>query len=512
MNQIKQILASLNSTQISGSTQSEHEMDSFFDALNVVTNLTTTTNGAVVHNSSTSACVDFFALGGTNRSQNSQDANSLFIKAFFENKTYAVRLMFMFRDVREGQGLRSSFRSQIKWLAEEYPDETKKLIDLIPEYGRWDDMYAVADTPCESYMFAKYITQITSDLKNLSLDQPISLAGKWLKRINTSSKESVRLGNKTRQAFDLSQKDYRQLCSSLNRHLDVVENKMSANKWENINYSAVPSQCFLKNRNSFARHDSERYRQFILDVSENKAKVNAKTLYPYQIISKILLNTITPNEAQILWDNLTNYPVDDNAIVVADVSGSMTGLPMDVCVSIALYFSERATGPFKDHFITFSSKPKLVKTVGDTIFQKCVNLSRAEWGYNTNLEAVFLLILQTAISHKLQPSAMVKSLYIISDMQFDEAAKAPQSAVETFYDSMRNLFSEHGYTIPKLVFWNVGSSLGVPVVSTTENTVMISGFSPSILKYIVGQSTEIPTPESAMLEVINSPRYASINF
>lgn len=492
----------------------ETYMTAFLDSLTNVLNHTTTENGAVTHNSSLNSCVDFFAQGGAIRTRSDADIIQMFTPAFVQDKTIAVRLMFMFRDIRGGQGQRRPFRIQLNWLANNYPEQTKPLIDLVAEYGRWDDVYSVMDTPCEAYALHLMKSQVQQDLDNILVQKPISLLGKWLKRINTSSKQSVALGHLTRKSFGISSKDYRKLCSNLNKYLDVVENRMSAKEWDKISYDKVPGQCLIKNRKAFIRNDSERYQEFVSAAQKGEVKVNSGTLYPHQIVGKVLAyNSITPEEAEIMWNNLPDVEVDQNAIVVADVSGSMMGTPMEVSIALAIYFSERAKGVYRDKFITFSTKPTLEVVKGANIFEKVHNLSRAHWDMSTNLEAVFNSILMAAVDSKLAPSDMVGTLYIISDMEFDSCSSVRSSEVESFYESMKNSFNYAGYTIPKLVFWNVDARHNnFPVLNNTPNTCMISGFSPNILKYVTGSDSEVLTPESMMMEVVNSPRYSGIKF
>jgi hypothetical protein len=484
------------------------------EAIEQQSNLTTTENGAITNQSSLSKCVDFFAQGGAIRNRSESDVIAMFKAAFDENQTTAVRLAFMFRDVRGGQGQRTPFRMQIKWLATNYPMQTAKLLQILPEYGRWDDIYAVVDTELQGAMIRLIDSQLSSDMANMLQYENISLLGKWLKRINTSSKESVRIGHIIRRGLNLSEKEYRKMCSNFNAYLNVIENKMSAKQWDQIEYQKVPGQCMMKHMAAFRRNDHERFQQYITLAQAGKVKVNAGTLYPYQIIEKIIWNSsISEDEAEILWNNLTHYDVDPNALVIADVSGSMQGTPLNVCISLALYFSERAKGIFKDKFITFSSRPTLQQVTGNTIYEKANNLNSAHWEMNTNLEAVFNLVLNAAVTNNIPADEMVETLYIISDMEFDECMSGQKAhQVETLYDSLKGSFEDAGYTMPKLVFWNVDARQGnYPVLVNTPNTCMISGFSPSILQYF-NTPGALPTAEDMMRLVINSPRYSSIEF
>jgi hypothetical protein len=219
----------------------------------------------------------------------------------------------------------------------------------------------------------------------------------------------------------------------------------------------------------------------------------------------VLTGSITDQEANVLWDNLTEIPFDENALVVADVSGSMSGMPINVCISLALYLSQNAKGIYKDSFITFSEKPELVELTGTTFTDKVKQLISAAWGMNTNLRMVFEKVLSAAINSHLSPAEMIKTLYIISDMQFDEGLS--DTPDESLFGELKEMFNSHGYALPKLVYWNVAADHKFPVINNEPNTVMISGFSPNIIRYI---NEGILTPEQMMLDVINSERYSVI--
>ena len=509
---------------ISTSAKKETVMSNNF--VNALINQTTTDNGAVALKSSLSNCCDFFAQGGALRGSSPERAWDLFSKAFCEDREVAVRLMFMFRDIRGGQGQRQVFRDQFSQLSFQYPKETAKLLSLIPEYGRWDDVYCALST-LRKQVLETIESQLKEDIVNLQDGKSISLLGKWLKRINTSAATSRKIGHITKRHLKLSNKEYRKLCSKLNRYLMVTENLMSSKEWDKIEYSKVPGQCLNRNRKVFQKRDNDRYMKWVELAQAGKVKVNAATLYPHQVVKQIRASqqswgyqdpskTITPEEAQMFWINLADFAVDANAIVVADLSGSMDcdrngASPIDVSIALALYFSERAKGPYKDVFITFSREPTLQRIVGGNIWDR-VNSMQNDFIEDTNLEKVFDLVLQTAVASSLAAEDMVDKIYIISDMQFNAASGQKEDGVETFYQLMKGKFDKTIYTIPKLVFWNVnaGDHNTLPVLKNTPNTCMISGFSPSILQFL-GQP-ELPSTEDLMMMVVNSPRYSNIKF
>jgi hypothetical protein len=186
----------------------------------------------------------------------------------------------------------------------------------------------------------------------------------------------------------------------------------------------------------------------------------------------------------------------------------MNGNPLDVCTSLAIYFAERNQGAFKDAFITFSNRPSLQKLKGKTLKEKDANLRRADWNQNTNLQAVFDVVLSTAVENNVPLHQMPNVLYIISDMQFDVACRDND---KTNFEVIKQKYEQSGYEMPKLVFWNVNATpeKGVPVKKDERGTYLVSGCSPVILKYLLGGISV--TPYESMLEVLNNERYAEIS-
>jgi hypothetical protein len=120
----------------------------------IQSNDTRTENGMPTNSTSGSYLLDmFFKMGGM-RGQNESEILSLFVNAFNENPVLAVKAMFNLRDIRGGMGERRSFRVMFKWLCENQPEYSTRIMDLIMEYGRPDDLFEAFDTPCEKYMMA----------------------------------------------------------------------------------------------------------------------------------------------------------------------------------------------------------------------------------------------------------------------------------------------------------------------------------------------------------------------
>lgn len=490
----------------------------FVNALRNEDNFTFTENGATALKSTYSSLVDLFGSIGAFRSRTDNEIIDAFSKAFAEDKLLATKMAFYARDIRGGLGERRVFRIILGFLAKVYPEIAKKNLKHIPTFGRFDDLYEFVGTEVESTMWDIIREQWETDVQNMKENKSVSLLSKWLKSVNTSSKESSRLGKLTADKLGLSEKEYRKTLSALRKYLDVTEIKMSHNQWSDINYAGVPSRAMSIYRNAFRKHDEDRFNAYIESVSKGESKINASTLFPYDIIEKMQLRTgwngnylAVNHYDKVLeeqWKTLPNYiEGENNVLVMADTSASMSGRPMATSVGLAMYFAERNHGVFKDVFMTFSSRPSFVQLKGSTVYERirCIP-SIVE---NTNLQAAFELILRTAINNNLTAEDMPKSLVVISDMEFDSATGYYSSDRWTFYESMKKMYADKGYEIPNVIFWNVNSRHDVfQVTSDYKGVQLASGQSPSVFKSILKNIGK--TPYEAMVDVLNDPRYDCI--
>ncbi len=492
-------------------------MNEFAEAVRGNTNEARTANGALSNATSLNAVLDFFSKSGALRGHDNEEVISYFTKAISENERLAMKALFYSRDIRGGQGERALFNVIIHYLAETNLDVIARNMDLIPEYGRWDDLYSLVGTDLEKDALEMMKVQFNLDLK---AEKP-SLLAKWLKSSNTSSKESRRLAKITYEYFGIDERTYRKALSALRSKINIVEKLMSNKNWDAIDYSNVPSQATRIYSDAFRKHSEARYNAFIEKVANGEETINAGTLYPYQITKDA--NELRNNDVQeiktldVLWNALPNYMEEpENSLCVVDTSGSMTMgesnvAPIDVSVSLGIYFAERIICPFKDYFMTFSSKPVMQKIQGKNIWEKVSNLRRAEWGMSTNLQAVFHILLKTAVEKNVSPDEMIKKIYIISDMQFDHACGGGyygDRTPATNFDAIKAKYIATGYKMPELVFWNVNASADSPVTKDENGTFLVSGCSPSILKYAI--NTIAVTPEELMLEVLEGERYEPV--
>lgn len=478
----------------------------FSEALRKESQITKTENGAIALNTTGDACLDLFSTIGSLRNADENRIYTLFEEAYKENPLYATKIVFYGRDIREGLGERDTFRILLRYIANKHPEAIQGNIALIGEYGRYDDLYFLCDTSLENDMWKFICRTFNEDIEKMNNNEPISLLAKWLKSVNTSSKESNRLGKLTAKKLGLSIKDYRKALSQLRSYLRVTEKYLTRNAWEDIDYSRVPSNAMLNYRNAFSRHDLDRFTEYLKSVKKGDAKINANTLYPYDLVEKVLFNGEQSDVIEAQWDALPDYvEKGTNALVMADVSGSMWGRPLATSIGLALYFAERNEGAYHNLFMTFSSNPKIISIKGDTITQKIRNINKAGWGMNTDLEAAFDKVLSIAIKNNIPSEEMVKSIIVVSDMEIDYCT----SKDWTFYDYMKKKYNEKGYDIPNIVFWNVNSRNDVFHSDKDKKGVQLcSGQSVTVFKQLM-KSIGM-TPVEMMDEVINSERYNPI--
>ena len=488
-------------------------MNTFMNSLYNVSgaNMGRTQNGAVAYKSTNSAVYDMFAQGGAYRQHSGNDCILLFKNAFEENESLAMKCLFYLRDVRGGQGERRFFRVCYRWLASKGFPAAERNLEHISEYGRWDDLiFCTIDTPLEKKAFDIITKQLALDVQC----KTPSLLAKWLPSENASSAQTAYWGNKLRKHLNLTHKEYRKMLSALRERINVLERLMSANRWDEIEFDKIPSKAGLVYKNAFARRDiiAKKYEAF---AKSEQTKVNATTLYPYELVERAKHAYVDVDIAMLnkYWENLPNYFGDKPAsmMCVVDTSGSMTWgsnpTPLSVSVSLGMYCAERLNGPFKDHFITFSHTPKLVKINGVDFVDKTKRIMKNQINQNTDLEAVFTMLKQAIIQHDVKSEDIPKTLVIITDGQIDcmTTQHWNQNSVMTGMERIRQEWAREGLTMPRLIYWNVNAH-EVNIIDKGPNVSFVSGLSPTLFKSILSGKNGY----DLMLEAIDCARYAAI--
>lgn len=514
------------------------------DALEDNPNISVTENGALGYKHTDSKLVDMnFAIP-----QLRTFSDDLLISKWdelisSEEISLVLRWLFFLRDVRYGVGERETFRRLMKNLCNTRSENARMLIKakvdeeyLIPFYGRWDDLLCLFNTYCRNAVAEVIHDQLEKDLEGMKKHNSISLLAKWMPSINTSSKEARKFAWELASYLDLTPRAYRKMLSALRKHLDVVERKMSGRKWDEINYEGVPSKANLIYSSAFLTHDAERRTEYLESLKKGEAKINSSVSFPHEIIHAVDMHPEQVDTYDAMWKSLPNL-VDPNSrtMVVVDGSGSMcTNIPgsgctaMEVSNAIGIYFAERLAGEFKNKFITFGGRPQYVDFTGKkTILEKWRHAERFNDCSNTNIEAVFMMVLNTAKKYRMRQDEMPANLLFISDMEFDAGVDARPmddtsrslwshygyNASESLkknrlMDNIDQRFRAAGYRIPRMIFWNVNSRTGtIPVTQNDLGVVLISGYSMQLAKMVMSANLD---PYECLVEQLTTARYDPI--
>ena len=494
-------------------------------------NLTRTENGAWGYKSTGNKLVDLNFAVASLRGKTDKEIYTRFREVFNENPVYAMRWLAYASDVREGLGERNLFRVCILDLAKNGQHNlVKQIVPMIPEYSRWDNLWPLLNTKAKNSVLALIKKQMKSDNANYLANKSVSLMAKWLPSENASSKESYKYANIIMSYLKMNPKQYRQWLARMRKYIDVVERKMSSQNWQAIDYEAVPSRANLIYNKAFLKHDYERRNAYLSALTKGEAKINSSVAYPHDIVFKYCEGYYVPRKIDSalegMWKSLPDMVKGcGNTLVVADGSGSMQTsvggtrvTARNVADALAIYFAERCSGQFKNNYITFSETPQLVNLGTGSLKSKLEIAHKHNEVANTNIEAVFNLILQTALENDMTQEDLPQNILIISDMEFDGCVtmgKPKKNSYnwysnytpvnKTLFGQMAQRYEEHGFKLPRLIFWNVNSRTStIPVKENDMGVALVSGFSVNICKMVMSGKTD---PLSVLLEAINVPRY-----
>lgn len=467
-------------------------------------NTTSTENGAMAYRSTLNSVLDLFANGAAKRHYLT-DVHDMFEKAFLENPALTLKCILYLRDIRTGCGERDVFRTCLKALFKDFQGKGENIIKYVPEYGRWDDLFVGIKTPAWKKIIPILKEQLESDVKS---EHP-SLLGKWLPSINASAIETRKLAKYLADSLNMKPAEYRRMCSQLREKIKIVENNLRTKTYDEIDYKSIPSQANMKYHSAFMRNDGTRYMK-----SLKKGEVKTGTLMPYQIVGKFLQGLpmyVVPNDVEILnslWENLPRNSYKSKTLMVRDGSGSMYNGGLDSSIAIAtsltLLFSEQLEGPFKNTFITFSSRPQLVEIPANLtkLSDKLKWISKFNDCSNTDIDKVFNVIYNTAINSNISSEDMIKQVVIVSDMEFDCMNTCGKDN-STVFTHWKNKFESSGYKLPQITFWNTcARGMQVPVTKDENGVKLVSGNSAKVFDKVIN-SDPSQTPEEFMLEVLS---------
>jgi hypothetical protein len=327
------------------------------------------------------------------------------------------------------------------------------------------------------------------------------------------------------QVQDLRSNYTRWVVSPLRRFLQIPELYMSSNLWSELPYQRVPSTCMQRNKRLFQKHDRLRFAQYLREVATGKKTISGGTLLPHLLLWEAIQSTDDIDKAVIegqwntLIETLKASGALDNCLAVCDVSGSMGNIldgmfgsevqPILPAVALSLVLAQVARPPWVHTFITFSESPQIERVHPEEgLAQTAMRICRADWGSNTDFNAVFTkLLLPLAVEAKLPKEEMIKRLFVFSDMQFDESYKdtLTEGSWQTEHQKVVKAFHEAGYDVPEIIYWNLaGDELAKPVTASEEGVAIMSGFSPNMLKVFMGggaiEQTELQLEDVVVAE------------
>jgi hypothetical protein len=461
-------------------------------------------------------CVEFFSKAGSlydtpkkiDFYEGNESALSLFQKAWASDKETSFKLLLWLRDSRGGAGNRSGFRACLKWLASKSPKWIAANMPWVPEVGRWDDLRVLFNTELETAAADYWGTEIVKN-KNV-------LAAKWADR---TDKPLFNVFRALTGKEDVG--EFRRFLAKI-RKTHIVEHKMCHDQWYKIEYEHVPSVAMSRYTKAFGKHDKERFEQYKQDLKDGKAEIKASVLFPHDCVRTA--NNGDKKIADAQFKALPNYleHADERIIVLCDTSGSMQSTiggsvqAVHVSTGMALYCSDKIgkDNPFYRKFIGFESESNFKDWSGMTFSEALDNQHIFDGACGaTRIDKALDLILKTANFFKLSEDQMPTTLLIISDMQFHQGVRdggkhygygtlrASSKKVMGEVQIALDRWTENGYNIPKIIYWNTAGYAGSPDEIDSKNIALVSGFSPSILQAIF--SGEEFDPVSIMMRALS---------
>ena len=442
-----------------------------------------------------------------------------------DRKLTVLKLLFHLRWCRGGKGERNMFTigiSELIALGEK--EHVLANVKNIPYFGYWKDLLNFLDTEIEDQVVTTYTNQLIADRGALADGKPqnITLAAKWAPSEGKEIDRKHQAVAKFAKALRVNKAQYRkQYTAPLRKQIKIVETQLCEGEWDQVNYEHLPSLARLKYAKAFRKHDEDRFDEYMTSVAAGNAKMNIKLVHPYQLVKKYVdnhysygSNDSTDDDLDTMWNELVKQTRKDlkeagadlQALAIADLSGSMDGIPMYNSVALSLLWAELCEGRFHGHCYVFSNTATLVKIEGDTLREKVRNLMDHATFANTNLQAVFKDLLSHATMWNVPDELYPKKMYIFTDGQFDSMV---DSGSRTHLQAIAQKHEEAGYTVPEIVFWNLrGDTVDFPSPGDKPGVAMLSGFSPSLLSLIM-QGKEL-TPVGIMRLAIADPEFDRI--
>lgn len=476
-----------------------------------------TENGQPSYSTTGNKFVDLFVM--CVRNADLSTLIPLFKECFLSDETLSIAILLHLRDARNGKGEKDLSYALLIWLRKYFPRYYISNLEEMINMGYYKDLVKIAGIVYVKSLPFLYEEngkeeileiQILAELLSRDIDvlreknTRLTLVGKWVPSEKTffDSRENGRLAHRLAHSlakirgYDDEENHtilcrYRKSVSDIRKRLKIVEAKMSQKDWDSIEYDQVPGKAHLRYRDAFLRHSQQRYEEYLDQVRSGEKSIHTNTLQPHEIVGNVMKDSSPDATLEEMWndmiDNYTdsiNNPFEDTLAIV-DVSGSMTGTPMEVSIALGLFVATLTTGKWKRKCITFSQKPQLFTIKGKDLFSKVKSLKGMDWGANTDLIKVFELLIEK-YNEGYHP---LKTLFIFTDMQFDNACHVK---IKSIYTLIQEMFEDFNYPSPNIIFWNLrGGNSSFPTMIEHKNVALLSGFSPTLLKEFMNDPDDI---------------------
>jgi hypothetical protein len=480
-----------------------------------------TTNGATSFQTSNNNIVDFFTM--FLRGVENEVIDKYMTLCWQQDPYKTVAVIFNARDRENGKKEKNVSNRAMIWLRKhKFATYQKNILKYISKYGRWKDVLYIASKIPEaqhSYEIKLVAYQLQKDKNQYEQNKSVSLCAKWASSENDKFDLHHQFAHKIAQELFPDQENKMQLYRReylvpLRKHINIVENYMSSNKWTDIAYDKVPAVASKRLRNAFMKHDEKGYTHFLNQVAKGEKKMKVTGLLPHELVAFYLQNSDKLDETiELQWkaivENVKSQGSFKNMLAVVDISGSMySGAgnvpPIHASIALGLLISECSEGIFHKKMLPFSMNPSFFDVKGDTLFEQITYLlKKMDAGFNTNFEAVFDLLLNTGKLFHIPPENMPDKLIVFSDMQFDEASgESDRISESTLHDFIMQKYADTPYKPPKLIYWNLNATNDgtFPVKALSNDVAMISGFSEMLLK--VFTNNDNLTPEAIVYEIL----------
>lgn len=467
-----------------------------------------TENGCCAFDSTQSAPLDLFFRYV--RTVDDDELHTLLEASWETSPADTVRIILNGRDIRNGKGECQVSYHAMRWLKHKAPATyAANLPQFVETYGAYKDLLRLYRMEDGDEVELRFFAAALKRDAELPHDAPISLAAKWAPRQGKAYDHLARkIAALLFPSVPRKMERYRKLLAGLSPRLHLVETRLSEKSVKGIHYGKVPAKAHRLYHNAFVRHDPLGYRQYMDSVKAGKDQIKSIGRQPHEVVRDAMRHHSETNEQQ--WRDMIRRLRAEGTfgsnLAIVDVSGSMCCdagegfTALDVAIALGLMTVHASDAPWNGRFLTFSNDPVWTGiNTHDTLANQVASMSRAHWAMSTNIEAALKKILDEAVQQELDHNQMPKTLFVFSDMQFNACVKG-----DTAFQTARNLYLAAGYDMPSVVFWNLSAreTRGIPVTKDEHGTVLLSGYSETLMRHVMGGRAADMTPFTMLHEIL----------